>query len=76
MSGAQGARDNDLLSVVGALGAITDVFVFLALEQLAADLLVKVKEASPAFFEKLVVELLVAMGYGGSHGRQGRRRRH
>lgn len=35
-------------------------------EQLAADLLQKVKEASPAFFEKLVVELLLTMGYGGS----------
>lgn len=35
-------------------------------EQLAADLLQKVKDASPAFFEKLVVELLLTMGYGGS----------
>jgi restriction system protein len=29
-------------------------------------LLQKVKECSPVFFEKLVVELLVKMGYGGS----------
>lgn len=35
-------------------------------EQLAADLLQKVKNAPPAFFEKLVVELLLSMGYGGS----------
>jgi restriction system protein len=35
-------------------------------EQLAADLLEKLKAASPSFFEKVVVELLVAMGYGGS----------
>ena len=41
-------------------------------EQLAADLLAKVKDASPAFFEKLVVELLVAMGYGGSRQDAGR----
>jgi len=41
-------------------------------EQLAADLLTKVKEGSPAFFEKLVVELLVAMGYGGSRQDAGR----
>lgn len=34
---------------------------------LAAQLLERVKQASPAFFEKMVVELLVAMGYGGSH---------
>jgi restriction system protein len=34
---------------------------------LAAQLLDRVKRASPAFFENLVVDLLVAMGYGGSH---------
>lgn len=33
---------------------------------LADDLLAIVKEKSPDFFEKLVVELLVKMGYGGS----------
>ncbi|NLF10133.1 MAG: restriction endonuclease [Pirellulaceae bacterium] len=35
-------------------------------DELAADLLEKVKSCSPAFFERLVVRLLVAMGYGGS----------
>ncbi len=35
-------------------------------DELAADLLDKVKSCSPAFFERLVVRLLVAMGYGGS----------
>ena len=34
--------------------------------KLAADLLEKIKSNTPAFFEKLVVDLLVAMGYGGS----------
>ena len=33
---------------------------------LAQELLSKVKSCSPIFFEKLVVELLVKMGYGGS----------
>ncbi|MCL4551964.1 MAG: restriction endonuclease [Candidatus Marsarchaeota archaeon] len=33
---------------------------------LAADVLERVKNCTPAFFERLVVELLVAMGYGGS----------
>lgn len=33
---------------------------------LASDLLNKVVDLSPAFFERLVVELLVKMGYGGS----------
>lgn len=32
----------------------------------ALELLAKVKQCSPAFFEKLVVDLLVKMGYGGS----------
>lgn len=33
---------------------------------LAGELLDTVKKLSPAFFERLVVDLLVAMGYGGS----------
>lgn len=33
---------------------------------LAQDLLVLVKQSTPSFFERLVVELLVKMGYGGS----------
>lgn len=33
---------------------------------LAQELLMKVKSCSPSFFESLVVELLVKMGYGGS----------
>jgi restriction system protein len=35
-------------------------------EELEDELLSKIKEATPQFFERLVVELLVAMGYGGS----------
>lgn len=35
-------------------------------DSLAAELLSEVKTASPQFFERLVVELLVKMGYGGS----------
>lgn len=35
-------------------------------KELASDLLKKVIDLSPAFFERLVVELLVKMGYGGS----------
>lgn len=33
---------------------------------LEAEIIDRVKTASPSFFERLVVELLVAMGYGGS----------
>lgn len=35
-------------------------------EALEADLLEAIKAASPSFFEQLVVDLLVRMGYGGS----------
>ncbi len=34
---------------------------------LADDLLERVRASTPSFFEHLVVDLLVAMGYGGSH---------
>ena len=35
-------------------------------KELATELLKRVKESAPEFFERLVVELLVNMGYGGS----------
>ncbi|MBI5427797.1 MAG: restriction endonuclease [Nitrospinae bacterium] len=35
-------------------------------ESLAQELLDKIKKCSPSFFERLVVDLLVKMGYGGS----------
>ncbi|MDB6040118.1 MAG: Restriction endonuclease [Verrucomicrobiales bacterium] len=41
-------------------------------ENLGRDLLIRIKESSPSFFERLVVELLVRMGYGGSRKDAGR----
>jgi len=35
-------------------------------KQLADDLLIRIKECSPDFFEQLVIDLLLKMGYGGS----------
>lgn len=35
-------------------------------QSLATDLLEQIRKSSPALFEKIVVELLVTMGYGGS----------
>jgi restriction system protein len=35
-------------------------------QELADELLMRIRSGTPAFFEKLVVRLLVAMGYGGS----------
>ena len=37
-------------------------------DDLAADLLQKALEISPQFFEQLVLDLLLKMGYGGSNG--------
>ncbi|MBN1865596.1 MAG: restriction endonuclease [Victivallales bacterium] len=39
---------------------------------LAGQILDKIKSNSPAFFEKLVVDLMVAMGYGGSRADAGK----
>jgi restriction system protein len=42
-------------------------FSFLKLkEDLASELLIRIKQSSPSFFERLVVDLLLKMGYGGS----------
>lgn len=40
--------------------------------ELAAELLDRIKECPPDFFERLVVDLLVRMGYGGSRADAGR----
>jgi len=40
--------------------------------QLATDLLPRVHTVDPTFFEKLVVDLLIAMGYGGSRKEAGK----
>lgn len=40
--------------------------------ELAVELLAKLKGTSPAFFERVVVELLVRMGYGGSRSDAGK----
>ncbi len=40
--------------------------------ELADDLLSRLKTGSPSFFERVVVELLVKMGYGGSRADAGR----
>ena len=41
-------------------------------DELANDLLEKLRKASPSFFERIVVELLVKMGYGGSRADAGK----
>lgn len=41
--------------------------------ELSHELLERVKSCSPEFFERLVIDLLVAMGYGGSKSEAGQR---
>lgn len=41
-------------------------------DELIDELLTKLKQSSPAFFERIVVELLVKMGYGGSRADAGK----
>ena len=41
-------------------------------DELAAELLTQIKGNTPAFFENLVIDLLVKMGYGGSREDAGR----
>lgn len=40
-------------------------------EELATEILQRVQKAPPAFFERLIVQLVVAMGYGGSSAKAG-----
>jgi len=41
-------------------------------KELAIELIEKIKECSPNFFERLVVDLLIKMGYGGSRKEAGK----
>jgi len=41
-------------------------------DELASELLTRLKKSSPSFFERAVVELLVKMGYGGSRSDAGK----
>jgi restriction system protein len=41
-------------------------------DELADELLARLKKSSPSFFERVIVELLVKMGYGGSRADAGK----
>ena len=76
----EGAKpDNGVASAVGLTQSKTTPEESIELahqglrEQLAADLLNRILGCSPTFFEQLVVELLVKMGYGGSRRDAGER---
>jgi len=58
--------DNDNLPVDSTPEEILENSYLRIRRNLAQELLIKIKSSSPAFFESLIVELLVKMGYGGS----------
>ena len=58
--------DNDNLPTEASPEEILENSYLSIRKTLAQELLLKIKNSSPAFFESLVVELLVKMGYGGS----------
>lgn len=65
---ATGAADTESLQTPGEL--LETAYQKLR-EDLSAELLKFVRECSPSFFERLVIDLLVKMGYGGSRKEAG-----
>ncbi len=76
----RGTRRGDKKSDIGHVLSFESVTPSEALErayenlrdELADELLEKLKKATPSFFERIVVELLVKMGYGGSRSDAGK----
>lgn len=71
-SGTGKSKDEDEATDKAATSTVTpeeqiDAASSILRKALKADLLTRVHKQTPAFFEHLIVELLVAMGYGGSH---------
>lgn len=71
------ADDNEAASLVDHEVSATPDEVLRAAHKkinaaLSAELIDRVRDASPFFFEKLIVQLLLAMGYGGSSEEAGR----
>lgn len=68
--GTQSADSQDDSAAAAEDGATPDEILRAAHSKinasLASDLLDRVREASPQFFEHLIIELLLAMGYGGT----------
>lgn len=76
----KGTRSGEKISASGGTPDILAATPSEALEnayenlrnELANELLAKLKKSSPSFFERAVVELLVKMGYGGSRSDAGK----
>jgi restriction system protein len=76
----RGTRSGEKISSVGGAPDISAATPSEALEtayenlrdELADEVLARLKKSSPSFFERVVVELLVKMGYGGSRSDAGK----
>jgi len=76
----RGTRSGEKISPVGGAPDISAATPSEALEtayenlrdELADEVLARLKKSSPSFFERVVVELLVKMGYGGSRADAGK----
>lgn len=76
----KGTRSGEKVSYSGSAPDISKATPSEALEaayenlrnELADELLSRLKKSSPSFFERVVVELLVKMGYGGSRADAGK----
>lgn len=66
MANSVGAVEKDAVSAQQTPQELLESSYLTLHRQVADDLLDKISKSSPRFFEKLVVDLLVAMGYGGS----------
>lgn len=69
--GGGGSRSSDQETEETPEEALADAYGKLR-KGLEGEILAQVKAASPSFFERLVIDLLVAMGYGGSRQDAGR----
>lgn len=70
LKGTRKEAKNDAIAMVPLVNATPSEALETAYQnlrdELASELLDKLKKVPPSFFEKIVVELLVRMGYGGS----------
>jgi restriction system protein len=63
-------QETDILSVATPEESLQQAYQSIR-NDLASEILEKIKTNSPRYFEKLVVDLMVAMGYGGSRADAG-----
>lgn len=68
----QSVEDNQDATTAATISSVTpeeqiDAAHAVLSSALRADILARVLDQTPTFFERVIVELLVAMGYGGSH---------